>query len=129
MVVDFGTATVLDAISADGEYVGGALAPGLTVAADSLFHSTSQLRRVELVRPKTAIGKNTIHALQSGLVLGYAELVRGMVGRFDRELGGSATVVATGGLAHLMQEETGLFDVVDPDLTLTGLRIIHELNR
>ena len=129
VVVDFGTATVLDAISAEGDYIGGAIAPGLTVAADSLFHSTSQLRRVELARPCSAIGKNTIQALQSGLVLGYADLVRGMVDRFDRELGGSATVVATGGLAGLMQEEIGLFDVVDPDLTLTGLRIIHELNQ
>ena len=129
IVVDFGTATVLDAISAQGDYVGGAIAPGITVAADSLFHSTSQLRRVELVSPGAAIGKNTVQSLQSGLVLGYAELVKGMAARFTRELGGSATVVATGGLSELMQQETGMFDFVDPDLTLTGLRIIHELNQ
>ena len=129
IVVDFGTATVFDAISADGDYVGGAIAPGVTVSADSLFHATSQLRRVELARPDCAIGKNTVHSMQSGLVLGYAELVRGMVARFDAELGGSATVVATGGLAGLIQDVTGVFDVVDPDLTLRGLRIIHELNR
>ena len=129
IVVDFGTATVFDAISAEGDYVGGAIAPGVNVAADSLFHATSQLRRVELARPGAAIGKNTVQSLQSGLVLGYAELVRGMVGRFGAELGGPARVIATGGLADLIQEETGIFDVVDPDLTLRGLRIIHELNR
>jgi type III pantothenate kinase len=133
IVVDFGTATVFDAISATGEYVGGAIAPGITVAADSLFHATSQLRRVELVRPKDAIGKNTVHSLQSGLVLGYAELVKGMVRRFTEELGSPdgkrATIIATGGLAPLIQAETDIFDTVDPDLTLKGLRIIHELNQ
>ena len=129
IVVDFGTATVFDAISAAGEYIGGAIAPGITVAADSLFHATSQLRRVELVRPGEAVGKNTVHSLQSGLVLGYSDLVKGMVGRFDRELGGGCKVIATGGLADLIQEETGVFDVVDPDLTLTGLRIIYDLNK
>jgi type III pantothenate kinase len=133
IVVDFGTATVFDAISAEGDYIGGAIAPGITVAADSLFHSTSQLRRVELVRPEAAIGKNTVHSLQSGLVLGYSELVKGMVRRFADELGASPDkkspkVIATGGLAELIQAETGVFDVVDPDLTLTGLRIIHDLN-
>lgn len=134
IVVDFGTATVFDAISAEGDYVGGSIAPGIMVAADSLFHSTSQLRRVELVRLDNAIGKNTVHSLQSGLVLGYAELVKGMVRRFKEELrgeapGNKARVVATGGLAELIQAETGVFDEVDPDLTLTGLRIIHELNQ
>jgi type III pantothenate kinase len=132
-VVDFGTATVFDAISAEGDYIGGAIAPGITVAADSLFHATSQLRRVELVRPQEAIGKNTVHSLQSGLVLGYAELVKGMVRRFAEELGqegtGKASVIATGGLAPLIQAETDIFDAVDPDLTLKGLRIIHELNQ
>ena len=86
------------------------------------------LRRVELERPPTAIGRNTIHAVQSGLVLGYAEMVKGMVIRFDEELGGGSKVVATGGLARLMDKETGIFDAVNPDLTLTGLRIIYELN-
>ena len=128
IVVDFGTGTVFDAITANAEYLGGAIAPGITVAADALFHHTSQLRRVELERPPTAIGRNTIHAVQSGLVLGYAEMVKGMVIRFDEELGGGSKVVATGGLARLMDKETGIFDAVNPDLTLTGLRIIYELN-
>ena len=128
IIVDFGTATVFDAVSAKAEYVGGAIAPGISVAADALFHSTSQLRRVELDRPESAIGKNTIHALQSGLVLGYAEMVKGMVARFDREMGGGCKVVATGGLAGLIEEEVNIFDAVNPDLTLSGLQIIHELN-
>lgn len=128
VIVDFGTATVFDAISGSGEYVGGAIAPGMTVAADALFHRSSMLRRVELERPSSAIGKNTVHALQSGLILGYADLVKGMVERFDRELGGGATVVATGGLADLIEPETECFDVVNQDLTLAGLKIIYHLN-
>ena len=128
IVVDFGTATVFDAISESGDYVGGAIAPGMTVAADALFHSTSQLRRVELNSPPEAIGKNTVHAIQSGLVLGYAELVKGMVARFNKELGGGAKVIATGGMADIIEREAKVFDAVDPNLTLTGLRIIHELN-
>ena len=128
IVVDFGTATVFDAVTANGEYLGGAIAPGISIAADALFYSASLLRRVELVRPPEAIGRNTVHALQSGLVLGYAEMVKGMVARFDEELGGGSTVVATGGLAGLMEAETNVFDHVAPHLTLTGLRIIQELN-
>ena len=128
IVVDFGTATVFDAVRANGEYVGGAIAPGVAVAADALFHSASLLRRVELVRPPSAIGRNTVHALQSGLVLGYSDMVKGMVARFDEELGGGSTVVATGGLAGLIESEARVFDHVAPDLTLTGLRIIQERN-
>ena len=128
IIVDFGTATVFDAISGSGEYIGGAIVPGMTVAADALFHRSSMLRRVELERPSSAIGKNTVHALQSGLILGYADLVKGMVARFDRELGGGATVVATGGLADLIEPEAGCFDVVNQDLTLAGLKIIYHLN-
>ena len=128
IVVDIGTATVFDAISREGEYLGGAIAPGIAIAADSLFHTTSQLRRVELSRPPAAIGKNTVHAIQSGLVLGYADLVKGMVARFDRELGGGSKVIATGGLASVIEGEVKVFDAVDPDLTLTGLRLIHEMN-
>ena len=128
IVVDFGTATVFDGVSASGEYLGGAIAPGMTVAADALYHATSQLRRVELQRPPDAIGKNTVHAVQSGLVLGYAEMVKGMVARFDEELGGGAKVVATGGLAGVIGQETDIFDAVNLDLTLTGLRLIHDMN-
>lgn len=129
IVVDLGTATVFDAVTADGDYLGGAIVTGMSIAHDALFSNTSQLRRVELVSPETAIGRNTIHAIQSGIVLGYADLVRGMVARFDRELGGGAKVVATGGMAHIIEKEAGVFDDVNPDLTLTGLRLIHEIAR
>jgi type III pantothenate kinase len=128
IIVDIGTATVFDAVTKNGEYLGGAIAPGMAIAADALFHSTSQLRRVELTRPNTAIGKNTVHAMQSGLVLGYSDLINGMVARFDQELGGGSKVIATGGLASVIAEEVSIFDAVDPYLTLTGLRLIHELN-
>ena len=127
IVVDMGTATVFDAVTADGDYLGGAIVTGMTIAHDALFSNTSQLRRVELISPETAIGRNTIHAIQSGIVLGYADLVRGMVARFDRELGGGAKVVATGGMAHIIEKEAGVFDDVNPDLTLTGLRLIHQM--
>ena len=128
IIVDFGTATVFDAISENGDYLGGALVPGVTVAAEALFNSASQLRRVELERPSTAIGKNTIHAIQSGLILGYTDMVSGMVNRFNEELGGQSKVVATGGLANMMAKETSIFDIVNQNLTLQGLKIIHEMN-
>lgn len=128
IVVDFGTATVFDAVSRDGSYLGGAIFPGINVAAESLFHSTSQLRRVELVAPKSAIGQNTTMALQSGLVLGYAAMVTGMVGRFKHELGRDAKVIGTGGLAGIISQETEIFDHINPDLTLVGLRLINEMN-
>ena len=128
IIVDFGTATVFDAISENGDYLGGALVPGVTVAAEALFNSASQLRRVELERPSTAIGKNTIHAIQSGLILGYTDMVSGMVNRFNEELGGQSKVVATGGLANMMAEETSIFDIVNQNLTLQGLKIIHTMN-
>jgi type III pantothenate kinase len=130
VVVDFGTATVFDAIGAKGDYLGGAIAPGLNIAADALFLNTAQLRRVELVAPKTVIGKNTSHSMQSGLVLGYVGLVESMVHRFKAEMEApQATVVATGGLAHLLAGETSVIDVVDEDLTLRGLQYIHAMNQ
>ncbi len=129
IIVDFGTATVFDVISADGVYLGGAIAPGISVAAEALFLNTSQLRRIELTPPPSAIGQNTTAALQAGLVLGYAELVKGLVGRIKNELGGYATVVATGGLANVLSPETGIFDHINPDLTLIGLSQIFELNK
>ena len=129
IVVDFGTGTVFDAITADGEYLGGAIAPGVSVGAEALYRSASQLRRVELERPQTAIGTNTIHALQSGLVLGYTDIVKGMVGRFNQELGGGSKVVATGGFAELIAAEPAIFDAVNQDLTLSGLKIIYEMNQ
>jgi len=129
IVVDFGTATVFDAVSRGGEYLGGAIAPGINVAAEALFLSTSQLRRVELVAPKSAIGHNTTTALQSGLVLGYACLVTGMVERIKREIGQDARVIGTGGLASIISRETDVFDDVNPDLTLIGLRLIYQMNQ
>ena len=128
IIVDFGTATVFDAISKDGVYLGGAIAPGISVAAEALFFNTSQLRRVELVAPKSAIGQNTTAALQAGLVLGYAELVKGLVARIKDELGGSAIVVGTGGLASVIAQEADVFDAINPDLTLIGLRQIYQMN-
>ena len=129
IIVDFGTATVFDAVSRDSEYLGGAIAPGINIAAESLFHSTSQLRRVELAPPSSAIGRDTVSSLQSGLLLGHVGLVEGMVARFKNEMGEDARVVATGGLAEIIARETTVFDAVNPDLTLIGLRIIYEMNR
>ena len=129
IVVDVGTATVFDAVNDRGDYLGGAIAPGISIAADSLFHATAMLRRVELAAPPTAIGRNTVHALQSGLALGYADLVRGMVARFKAELGDHARVVATGGLANVVAKEASVFDAIAPDLTLTGLRIVFDMNQ
>ena len=128
IVVDIGTATVLDAVTEDGDYLGGAIAPGISIAADSLFHATAMLRRVELTPPPSAIGRNTVHALQSGLVFGYSELVRGMVSRFKRELGANAKVIATGGLANVIENRPKIFDAVDSNLTLTGLKLVYDMN-
>ena len=127
-VVDFGTATTFDAISAEGDYLGGAIAPGIGIAAQALFERTAKLPRVELVRPPSAIGRNTVHSMQAGLLFGYVGLVEGVVARFKAELGPETCVVATGGLAELISRETDVIDVVDPWLTLHGLRLIYGLN-
>lgn len=129
IVVDFGTATVFDAVNKDGDYLGGAIAPGIGISAEALFQRAAKLPRIELVRPKTAIGKNTVSSMQSGIVFGYVGLVEGLIQRFQKELGGNAKVVATGGLSELISKETPLVDVVNPNLTLEGLRMIYELNR
>jgi type III pantothenate kinase len=128
-IVDFGTGTTFDAVSAEGDYLGGAIAPGIGIAAQALFERTAKLPRVELSRPPSAIGRNTPHAMQSGLLFGYVGLVEGMVARFKEELGPGTSVVATGGLAEVVAEETDVIDVVDPWLTLHGLRIVYELNQ
>ncbi len=127
-VVDFGTATTFDAISEEGDYLGGAIAPGIGIAADALFQRTAKLPRVELSRPPSAIGRNTIHSLQSGLLFGYVGLVEGMVARFRADLGPGMKVIGTGGLAELIAQETSAIDILAPWLTLDGLRIIYELN-
>jgi type III pantothenate kinase len=128
IIVDFGTATVFDAVSADGVYLGGAIAPGIGIASEALFERAAKLYRVELERPKSAIGKNTVAAIQSGTLFGYVGLIEGMVARFRKELGGRARVIATGGWADRLARETNVFDAVDQNLTLTGLRLIYEMN-
>ncbi len=129
IVVDFGTATTFDAISARGEYLGGAICPGIGISSEALFQRAAKLPRVEIARPKTAIGKNTVASMQAGLFYGYLSLVEGLVARIRVELGGQPTVVATGGLAPLLLGETTLVDHVDPLLTLNGLRILFERNQ
>ena len=128
-VVDFGTATTFDAVSTEGDYLGGAITPGIGIAAQALFEKTAKLPRVELTRPPSVIGRNTVHSMQSGLLFGYVSLVEGMIARFKAELGPETCVVATGGLAKIIARETKVIEIVDPWLTLHGLQIIYELNR
>lgn len=129
IVVDFGTATTFDAISVRGEYLGGAICPGITISSEALFAAASKLPKVELARPDKVIGRNTTHAIQAGLLYGYTGLVREIVTRMKAELEGETRVVATGGLAGFIAEETDIIDEVDDFLTLTGLRLIYEQNR
>jgi type III pantothenate kinase len=128
IAIAFGTATVFDCISAQGDYLGGAIAPGMVTALESLTRSAAQLFQVELVRPAKAIGKNTVTTMQSGVVLGFAGLVEGLVKRLKNELG-EAKVIATGGLAEVIAPATDVIDVVDLQLTLKGLKLIYELNQ
>lgn len=127
-IVDFGTATTFDAISIEGDYLGGAIAPGVQIAAEALFQSTAKLIRVDLARPPAPIGRNTVHAIQSGLLFGYVGLVEGMVARFREELGPEMKVIGTGGLAEMIARETDVIQILAPWLTLDGLRIIWEMN-
>lgn len=129
IIVGMGTATAIITISRDGDYLGGALAPGLGIAAEALYSRTAALPRVELVRPKKAIGSNTQAAMQSGLIFGYAGLINGLVSRIEAELGEKATVIATGGYAPVIAAETSCFDYVNTDLTLLGIKLIHDMNR
>ena len=128
-MVDFGTGTTFDAISQEGDYLGGAIAPGIGIAAEALFLRTAKLPRVDLQRPPSVIGRNTVHSMQSGLFFGYVSLVEGMVERFRKELGPTMKVIATGGLAEVVAEETPVIDVIAPWLTLDGLRILWDLNK
>jgi len=129
VVVDFGTATTFDAISAKGEYLGGAICPGVQISADALFQRAAKLPRIEVRKPAQAIGRTTIGAMESGLFFGYVGMVEGLVRRMAAELGGQAICVATGGLAGTIAPETSLIDHVEPDLTLHGLRIVWERNQ
>ena len=133
IVVDFGTSTNLDVVSPKGEFLGGALAPGIEISVDALASRAAQLRKVELIRPKSVIGKNTVEALQSGTIFGFAGQVDGLVDRITAELAAdydeAPTVIATGGLAPLIIGVAETIDEYEPDLTLIGLRLIHEKNQ
>ena len=128
-IVDFGTATTFNALTKDGDYLGGAITAGINLAADALFTHAAKLQRIDLQRPPSVIGRNTVHAMQSGLIFGYVSMAEGMVARFRSELGSDMKVIATGGLAGIVAQETKVIDILAPWLTHDGLRIIWELNR
>jgi type III pantothenate kinase len=129
IIVDFGTATTFDFISARGEYQGGAIAPGLGISAEALFERASKLPRVEFSRPPKVIAKNTVNCMQSGIFYGYVGLVDGIVNRMKEEAKETPLVIATGGLAGSIASASQTIDEVDPSLTLEGLRIIYDLNK
>ena len=129
IIVDFGTATTFCAVTKNGDYLGGAIAPGVKISAEALFQRASKLPRVELAKPPKVIGADTISAMQAGIIYGYAGLVDGIVGRMKKELSAEARVVATGGLAELIAPETKTVQEIKPYLTLEGLRLLFEINR
>jgi len=129
IVLDFGTATTFDAISAKGEYLGGVICPGIQISADALFQRAARLPRIDVRKPEHVIGRTTVASMQSGLFFGYVGMVEGLVQRLRGELGGKAFCVATGGLAEVIAPETDLVDAIDRDLTLQGLRIVWERNK
>ncbi|MFC1899583.1 type III pantothenate kinase [Chloroflexota bacterium] len=128
IITDLGTATTFDTVSKDGDYLGGAVAPGINTAAEALFTRASMLPRVQLAHPQRAIGTNTVDAMQSGIVFGYVGLIEGMVNRIQKELEEKAKVIATGGYAALIAWETSVIEEVNPDLTLIGLRLIYQMD-
>lgn len=129
IVIDLGTATTFDVVSEKGEYLGGAIAPGIRIAVDALFQRTARLPRLQVTRPRQAIGRDTVSAMQSGILFGYVGLIEGLVQRIQQEIGPKkARVIATGGYADLLAKETKVIEIVDPVLTLTGLRVIYERN-
>lgn len=129
IVVDFGTATTFDCISPKGEYLGGVIAPGIRVSLEALLGRAAKLRPVEIAAPPTVLGRNSAHSMQSGIVHGYASLVDGLVAKLKAELGFPCAVLATGGLAPLIAQHTQSIESVDPELTLVGLRLIHQRNK
>ena len=128
IIVDFGTATTFCAVTKNGEYLGGAICPGIKISAEALFQRASKLPRVELAKPAKVIGSDTISAMQAGIIYGYAGLVDGIVERMKKELSPDSKVVATGGLAELVSPETRTVQEVIPQLTLEGLRLLFEIN-
>jgi len=129
IVLDFGTATTFDAVTAAGEYLGGAICPGVQISADALFQRAARLPRIDVRKPRQVVGRTTVGAMESGLFYGYVGMIEGLVRRMGDELGGNALCVATGGLADIIAPETSLIQHVDPDLTLHGLRIVWDRNR
>ncbi len=129
IVVDFGTATTLDAITAKGEYLGGAICPGVQISADALFQRAARLPRIDVRKPARIVGRTTVGAMESGLFYGYVGMVEGLARRMSEELGGDAICIATGGLAEVMAPEIPAIVHVDPDITLQGLRLVWERNQ
>lgn len=129
IIVDFGTATSFDIIGPDGSYEGGVLAPGVNLSVEALYKAGSQLPRIAVKRPEQVIGKSTVPAMQSGVYWGYVDMIEGMVARIKAETGWDMTVIATGGLAPLFTEACGSIEHSDPDLTVRGLRLVHDANR
>ena len=129
VVVDFGTATTFDAVSEEGDYLGGAIAPGIGISLEALFRSASRLPRIDLVRPPSAIGTTTESSMQAGIIYGFAGQVDEVVAKFREELGSDAKVIATGGLASLIATESRTIEIVNPLLTLEGLRLMYERQR
>lgn len=129
IIIDFGTATTFDVVSKEGDYLGGAIAPGIVIATEALYTHTAALPRIRLNSPGQVIGKNTISAMQSGIIFGYIELIEGMIRRIEQELGSKTKVIATGGQSHLLAQEIPAIEVINPDLTLVGLRLIYEMNK
>lgn len=129
IVVDFGTATTFDAVSANGEYLGGAIAPGIQISAEALFLKTAKLPRIEIKKPKQVIGRTTVSSMQSGLYFGYIGLVSNIIEEIKRELGKETSVISTGGFAAQISQKIKSIDFHEPYLVLEGLRILHERNR
>jgi len=129
IIVDFGTATTLDAVTGKGEYQGGAICPGVQISADALFQRAARLPRIEVRRPATIVGRTTVGAMQSGLFYGYVGMVEGLTRRMNDELGGNALAIATGGLADVIAPDIPAITHVEPDLTLHGLRLVWERNQ
>jgi type III pantothenate kinase len=129
IIVDLGTATTFSVVSQEGDYLGGAIAPGIVISTETLYTRTAALPRIRLSRPEQAIGRNTVTAMQSGIIFGHVGLIEGMIRRIEQELGSKAKVIATGGQAYFLAKEIPAIEIVNPDLTLIGLRLIYEMNK